>query len=133
MSMKFLKAAGRVFLAAVLLYGCKKPQQGYLSKVLLYNPKTFTAVQGRVTTSAALLVDGSTSPINVKLLGVRNHYTKQPADSILLKKFEIITYKAEITQQDTTVEQVTSKLGTALYSSFNVNPLGGRLEVTPAS
>lgn len=131
--MKFLKTAGIAFLALAVLHSCKKPQQGYLSKVLIYNPKTFTAIKGRTTTSSALVVDGSTNPINVKLLGVRNYYTKQPADSILLKKFEIVTYKAEITQRDSTVEQVSNKLGKSMYSSFNVNPLGGRLEVTPAS
>lgn len=131
--MKLLRISGVAVLSLLIAFGCKKPSEGYLSKVLVYNPKTLNAVKGRVTTSAALLVDGSTNPINVKLLAVRNYYTKQPADSILLKKYEIATYKAEITQQDTTIQQVSNKLSTGMYSTFNINPIGGRIEVTPAS
>jgi hypothetical protein len=131
--MNFLRITGIFLITIFTLLGCKKTEQGYLSKVILYNPKTFVATKGRVTTSAALLVDGSTNPIMVKLLGIRNYYTKQPADSILLKKYEIATYKAEITQNDTTLEQINSKIGTGMYSPFNISPLGGRIEVTPAS
>ena len=131
--MKFLTIISIAFIAITLSNSCKKPAEGYLSKVLVYNPKTLNAVKGRVTTSAALIVDGSTSPINVKLLAVRNYYTKQPADSILLKKYEIATYKAEITQNDTTPAQISAKIGKAMYPSFNINPLGGRIEVTPAT
>lgn len=131
--MKFLKITAVGLLAVIIISGCSKPAPGYLSKVLVYSPKTLVANKGRVTVSAALLVDGSTSPINVKLLRTRNYYTKQNADSILLKKYQIVTYKAEITQNDSTVEQVQSKLSTDLYSSFNVNPIGGRLEVSPAT
>lgn len=131
--MKFLTIISIAFIAITLTNGCKKPAEGYLSKVLVYNPKTLVAVKGRVTTSAALLVDGSSSPINVKLLGVRNYYTKQPADSILLKKYEIAVYNAEITQKDTTPAQISAKIGREMYPSFNINPLGGRIEVTPAT
>jgi hypothetical protein len=131
--MKFCKIIYVASVAMLLGFGCKKPQEGYLSKVIVYSPNTLSALKGRVTTSAALLVDGSTNPMNVKLLATRNFYTKQPADSILLKKFEIAVYKGEVTQQDSTVEQVQSKIGKAMYSSFAINPLGGRMEVTPAT
>ncbi|HEV8287251.1 MAG TPA: hypothetical protein VGQ09_23240 [Chitinophagaceae bacterium] len=131
--MKFLKISSFVFIATIIILGCKKPAEGYLSKVLVYSPKTLVATKGRATTSAALLVDGSTSPINVELLTTRNYYTKQSADAILLKEYEIVTYTAEITQNDSTPEQVAAKVGKAMYSSFNVNPIGGRLEVTPAT
>jgi hypothetical protein len=131
--MKFLKISTVSLIAIMIISGCSKPKPGYLSKVLVYSPKTLVANKGRVTVSAALLVDGSTSPINVKLLRTRNYYSNQNADSVLLKKYEIITYKAEITQNDSTVEQLESKLGKTMYSSFNVNPIGGRLELTPAT
>src|SRR5688572_18502126 len=132
-TMNFLRITGFLLITIFTLLGCKKTEQGYLSKVILYNPKTFVATKGRVSTSAPLLVDGSTNPIMVKLLGIRNFYTKQPADSILLKKYEIAVYKAEITQNDTTLEQINNKIGTAMYSVFNINSLGGRIEITPAS
>lgn len=131
--MKILPIIGAATLAGGLFLACNKPSPGYLSKVLVYNPKTINATKGRVTTSAALIVDGSTSPINVELLGTRNFYTKQPANDILLKKFEIPVYKAEITQFDTTLAQIAPKLGTASYPVFNINSIGGRMEISPAS
>ena len=131
--MKFFKVISIVSTAATIICSCKKPTEGYLSKVIVYNPKTLVATKGRVTTSAALLVDGSSNPINVKLLGVRNFYTKQSADSLLLKKYEILTYTGEITQFDTTLELMNKKLSTGMYSAFNINSLGGRIEVSPAS
>lgn len=131
--MKFLKITVVGLIGIILIFSCSKPKEGYLSKVLTYSPQTLVATKGRVTVSAAMIVDGSTGPINVKLLRTRNFYTKQNADSILLKKYEIITYKAEITQNDSTVEQVQSKLGKDMYPSFRINEVGGRLEVTPAT
>src|SRR5688572_4341799 len=129
--MKFFKINAVIFITVTTIYGCKKPAEGYLSKVIVYNPKTLLATKGRVTTSAALLVDGSSNPINVKLLGVRNFYSKQPADSLVLKKYEILTYKGEITQFDSTLELVNQKLSTGMYSAFNINSIGGRIEVSP--
>jgi hypothetical protein len=131
--MKFLKIASISVLAVLIISGCSKPSPGYLSKVLVYSPQTLSANKGRTTVSTALLVDGSTSPINVKLLRTRNYWTKQNADSILLKKYEIVTYKGEITQNDSTVDQVLAKLGKSMYSSFNINSIGGRLELTSAT
>lgn len=131
--MKFFKLTTISLIAVIIISGCKKPNPGYLSKVLVYSPKTLVATKGKVTTSAAILVDGSTSPINVELTGVRNLYTQQPADAILLKEYEIPIYKAEITQKDTTLEQINAKLGMGMYRTFTVNPIGGRLEISPAS
>ncbi len=131
--MKSLKISSIVVVVILTSFGCEKPHEGYLSKVLVYSPKTLIATRARVTTSAALLVDGSTSPINVELTGLRNYYTKQPANDLLLKKYEIPIYKAEITQRDTTLQQLTNKLATDLYPTFNINSIGGRIEVSPAS
>jgi hypothetical protein len=131
--MKLFNISVLFLLVIFFQFGCSKPAPGYLSKVLVYNPKTLVATKGRVTTSGALIVDGSTNPINVKLLRTRNFYTKQPSDEILLKKYEIPIYKGEITQNDTTLAQIAPKLGMASYPVFNVNSIGGRIEVSPAS
>lgn len=131
--MKLVSTTGLLLLLTVVFLNCSKPSPGYLSKVLVYNPKTLVATKGRVTTSGALIVDGSTSPINVKLLATRNFYTKQPANDILLKTYEIPIYKGEITQNDTTLAQIAPKIGKANYPVFNVNSIGGRIEISPAS
>jgi hypothetical protein len=88
-------------------------------------------VKGRVTTSVPLEVDGSTQPLNVKLLAVRGE-SNQNIEA-LMKEYEIAVYKAEIRSSDTTLAMIQAKLGLANYKPFNINTIGGRMEVTPAS
>lgn len=133
MKRKHLIIAGTGLIVAASYFSCaKKPDVGFLSDNLLYSPYVFNAVKGRVTVSKPIQVDGSSGPINVKLLAIRNKYTGKPADH-LLQEHEIAIYKGEITAADSTIELVNKKIGTGMYKTFNVNPIGGRLEVTPAS
>jgi hypothetical protein len=119
------------FVLVLTVYACKKDQIGFLSDKLLYRANPFTAVKGRVSTSAPLEADGSTQPLNVKLLDVRDITGKSAA--ALTTEYEIAIYKAEIRSTDTTLAQLNAKLGTGMYKPFNVNSVGGRMEVTPAS
>lgn len=112
-------------------YSCKKPETGFLSDRLFYRNNPFSASLGRVTTSLPIEADGSTVPLNVKLIAVRDK-NGAPAPK-LTTEYEIAIYKGEVTANDTTLAQLQSKLGIAKYRPFNVNPVGGRLEVTPAS
>ncbi|WP_276486096.1 hypothetical protein [Paraflavitalea pollutisoli] len=115
----------------VTLWGCNKDDVGFLSDRLFYRANPFTAAKGRVTTSAPLETDGSTQALTVKLLAVRDK-TGAVTD-VLSKEYEIPIYKGEILFSDSTLDMLSKKLGTAMYKPFNVNELGGRLEVTPAS
>ncbi|MEO5562850.1 MAG: hypothetical protein ABIR18_05425 [Chitinophagaceae bacterium] len=115
----------------LFFYSCKKPETGFLSDRLFYRNNPFSATLGRVTTSLPIEADGSTVPLNVKLLAVRDK-NGAPATK-LTTEYEIAIYKGEILATDTTLAQLSAKLGTAMYKPFNVNPIGGRLEVTPAS
>ena len=56
-----------------VLYGCKKIDKGFISDYMYYSP--LTATQGNVTASKSLELDGSSSPVTVKLLSVRNSAT----------------------------------------------------------
>jgi hypothetical protein len=130
--MKFAKIFSLGFLIVGGLYGCVKTvQQGFLSNNLIYTPNPFVAVKGRTTTSGPMQVDGSTVPFNVKLLSLRSKYGK-PMDA-LEKEYEIAVYKGNITEQDTTIELVNKKIGTGMYKPISINPIGGRIEVSPAS
>lgn len=130
MKFRYKYLAVAVVLLAVA-YGCKKDAIGFLSDKLLYRANPFTALKGRVSTSAPLESDGSTLPLTVKLLDVRDNTGKTA--SSLMAEHEIAIYKAEVRATDTTLAQLSAKLGTASYKVFNVNSLGGRMEVTPAS
>ena len=114
-----------------IFYCCTKVAEGFLSDRLFYRANPFGAVKGRVSTSVPLETDGSTQPLTVKLLAIRNS-AGQPAD-LLQQEFEIAVYKAEMRSIDTTLAALEERLGTAMSKPFNVNPVGGRLEVTPAS
>jgi hypothetical protein len=118
-------------LLCAVLYCCKKQEVGFLSDKLFYRANPLVAIKGRVTTSAPLEVDGSTQPLNVELLAVRGENGQHV--EALTKEYEIAIYKEEIRSTDVTLEMIKNKLGFANYKAFNVNSIGGRLEVTPAS
>ncbi len=105
--------------------------EGFLGNKFFYLSNPFTGIKGRVVTSDPLQADGSTNPITVKLLSIRNLAGKE-ADE-LNKTYEIPIYKGEVTPQDSTPQLLALKLGTGMYKPFNVNSLGGRLELTPAT
>jgi hypothetical protein len=126
---KIICAVSLILFAA---YACtKKPMEGFLGNKFFYLSNPFTGIKGRVTTSAPLQVDGSTNPIYVKLLAIRNLAGKEAVE--MSKLYEIPIYKGEVTPQDSTPQLLSLKLGTAQYKPFNVNSLGGRLELTPAT
>lgn len=119
-------------LIALISYACsKKPQEGFLGNRFFYLANPFIGVKGRVTTSVPLQADGSTQPLTVRLLAVRNR-AGQVTD-VLTKEYEIPIYKGQVTPEDSTPQLLAVKLGTAMYKPFNVNSLGGRLELTPAT
>src|SRR5687767_1412569 len=84
--MKILTIIAGCLLAAGV-YSCTKQEQGYLSDRLFYRQTPFPAIKGRVTTSVPLEVDGSTQPLDVKLLAVRGAAGKNI--DALTKEYEI--------------------------------------------
>lgn len=109
----------------------KDPGEGFLGNQFFYLSNPFTGIKGRVTVSVPMQADGSSNPLNVKLLAVRKR-DGQLTDA-LTKLYEIPIYKGEVTPADSTPELLAKKLGTQMYAPFNVNSIGGRLELTPAT
>jgi len=118
--------------ACVLLLQCKPSEQGYLSDNLRYNVDNLQVNQGTVVYTDPLVANGSTTPLSVELLGIRNKATGAPAPEFL-EEHEIATYLSEITWQDTTLEQLNAKIGRAKYPPMMLNPLGGRVGFTQAT
>ncbi|WP_207436101.1 DUF5007 domain-containing protein [Sabulibacter ruber] len=90
------------------------------------------AGQGVNSFSPPIQLDGSTQPVKVKLLAVRNKATGAPADE-LLQEFEMQTYKANVTPADSTLDLLYKKLTVEKRPVLSVNEIGGRIEVTSAS
>jgi len=121
-------------LATALFMACtKQPPQGYLGNKFFYLSSPFVGVKGRTTTSAPLQVDNSSLPITVNLTAIRSTSSSGKPTDALTKTYEIPVYLGEVTPADSTPELLAKKLGTAMYKPFNVNPNGGRLELSPAT
>jgi hypothetical protein len=117
----------------IMLPGCKKTPVGFISDNMYYNLNPFTVSQGITTVSVGLIADGSTAPITVKLLGVRDLATGKDASGYLLKKDTVKIYKSAITSDDSTLALLSAKLKDSLLAPFSVNPVGGRLQFTQAT
>lgn len=130
--MKTLKIAGLLCLLCVVFYCCQKVEEGFFSDKIFYRANPFVATQAGVTYSRPLEVDGSTQPIKVKLLSIRNKATGKPADD-LLKEREVQVFAGELTAADSTLALLQSKITKKMVKPFNVNEIGGRLEVSQAS
>ncbi|MEI6949032.1 hypothetical protein V9K67_17740 [Paraflavisolibacter sp. H34] len=118
--------------AMALSAGCKKSVEGFLSDTIFYRANPFRAPIGQVAYSAPLEVDGSTSPLSVKLLAIRDKATGKIADNMLAEQ-DVTTFTGEVTWQDSTLALLQKKITTSKKKPFYVNPVGGRLELTPAT
>jgi hypothetical protein len=125
----------RLLVLAVLTgnNSCKKPEEGFLSDNIFYRANPFVAEQGIVAYSAALQTDGSTKPLQVKLLDIRNKSTGQSVLDDMTQEREVATFGAQILYTDTTLAQLKGKAATSMKRPLYVNPIGGRIELTTAS
>lgn len=120
-------------LVCFTFYCCEKVEEGFLSDNFLYRPNPFIATQGNVSLSPAIESDGSTLPLRVKLLEVRDKSTGKPLDSNDLAPREVTTYTAAVLPTDNTLELLNKKLSRSMVRPFSINELGGRIQLTTAS
>lgn len=132
-----MKIYNKILVIAAILFvgfaGCKKSETGFLSENVFYRSNPMVAEQGAVTYSTPLEVDGSTAPISVKLLDVRDKATGKSVIDSFLKEREITTFLGEITSADTSLEMINKKLTKKMVKPFNVGEIGGRLEFSAAT
>lgn len=117
----------------IMLAGCNKTPIGFISNNLYYTVNPFIVNQGKTIVSEGLIADGSTTPINVKLLAVRDAATGKDASNILLKKDTVTIFTGQVLYTDSTLEAIGAKLKDSLLAPFSVNPVGGRLQFTQAT
>lgn len=132
-----MKIYNKILVIAAILFtgfaGCKKSEIGFLSENVFYRSNPIVAEQGAVTYSSPLEVDGSTAPIKVKLVDVRDKATGKSVIDSFLKEREITTFLGEITSSDTSLEMINKKLTKKMVKPFNVAEIGGRLEFSAAT
>ena len=122
------------FLFTIALFlCCKKVETGFISDNIFYSINPFTVAQGNTTVSGGLIIDGSTTPINVVLLAIRDMATGKDASSILKTPDTIRVYKGSVTYADSTIALLNTKLKDSTVAPFSINPIGGRLQFTQAT
>jgi len=104
------KWLGAAVLLGLLITGCKKIEEGFLSDGL-YIPDTPIKVQrgNAFQKTSAILADGTTQPMTVTLLDIRRVDTKKHADEFF-KEYPVYVYTAAVDPAtDTTIELVNKK------------------------
>lgn len=114
-------------------WGCQKVVNGYLSGRLFYQINPFYVQQGVTTVSSPLVSEGSTEPLNVKLISIVNEATGQSADSQFLKPQTMKTFISAVDYTDSSLASLNAKLKDSTVPPFAINPIGGRLEFTQSS
>ena len=130
---KSMLASLLLTVALLIIYGCQKVPKGFISDNIFYNINPFTVSQGITTVSTGLVIDGSTTPLNVKLLAVRDMGTGKDASGILLKLDTIRVFKGAVDYNDSTEALLNLKLKDSTLAPFSVNGIGGRLQFTQAT
>ncbi|TWF41237.1 uncharacterized protein DUF5007 [Chitinophaga polysaccharea] len=104
------KLLGPAILLGVLMGGCKKIDEGFLSDGLYVPDNPLTIQRGNpFQKTNAILADGTTQPMTITLLDVRRADTKKHADEFF-KEYPVYVYTASVDPAvDTTIEQVNKK------------------------
>lgn len=117
----------------VVVFSCKKPEIGYISDFLSYIPNEISVPQGQPFFTDPIVPDGSTVPLTVKLLSIRDTATGNEVPSDLLQERDVLSYTGEVTPADNTIELLAQKIKRAKFPPFRINPIGGRLEFSAAT
>lgn len=131
---KFLKFLLLAFIAvATLFIACNKVDKGFISDNLYYSPRVIIATQGNLVRSESLSLDGSTGPLSVKLLAVKDALTGQNVTADFLKEYKITQFNAAVLPTDTTIQSIKNKISVLPQKTLYVNEIGGQITITQAS
>ncbi len=124
--------AGVAIIGCIVLVSCEKKVEGFLSDRIFYQVNPFYIQQGITAVSSSLVADGSTAPLHVEVLALRDS-AGNDADSLLSTPRSIVTFKGAITYLDSTLDLLKLKLQDSLVRPFNIAETGGRLQFTAAT
>lgn len=114
--------------ATLLLSGCSKAPNGYLSNQLRYPNFPIRIQRGVVTETQPINTDGSSAPVTYELLDIRDAVTHQHADSIYANHERYIFIARFDPETDTTVELLNKKRKLINTPCFEFNPHTGAFD-----
>ena len=130
--MKYKNIGRWLLIPFVLLQACEPDQIGYLNDHLRYGVAQIQVVQGTSVSTDPLIANGSSTPMQVELLAVRNKETGAEVPEFSVDK-EFAVYLAEVVAEDITLDQLATKIGTKTAPAIDVNEIGGKVTFSPAT
>lgn len=112
---------------AVLLFNaCKKVDEGYLSEGIRYQFPTIEVERGvvKIANENLIFPDGSTLPLNVKLLDIREKISGKRAD-VWYRDYDSYKFLSPLTASDTTMELFNKKIQYGKFPAFDFVASGG--------
>jgi hypothetical protein len=116
----------------LIVAACEKPEIGYLSDNIFYNNSIYYVERGKTTYSAPIVSNGSSSPLNVELIKVKDSAGNDVTE-IFKQPQKIKVYDQPVTYLDSTMALLNSRFKDSIVQPFKINPIGGRMEFTPAT
>jgi len=114
--------------AALLLAGCSKAPNGYLSDQLRYPNFPIRIQRGVITETDPINTDGSSAPVVYELLDIRDAVTHKHADSMYVNHDRYVFTARFDATTDTTVELLNKKRKLVNAPCFEFNPHTGAFD-----
>jgi len=123
---------GAVAVTSLLVYACKKIPEGYISGHMRYQFTPINADAGKFGVYY-LDADGSTFPLQAKLLQIRDANTHQPVPFMTEPK-DVYVWNSTYNQDtDTTFELINKKRDLKKVAPFAIGQDGGQVILTTAT
>lgn len=114
--------------AALVINSCTKYEKGFLSPNIQYLSGTYTIPKGRVFNSDALDPDGSSIPLNVKLVHVYDS-AGRVMDSLFFKTYSVTTWTGLYNPTtDTTNSQIEALQQVRQLAPITINSVSGVIQ-----
>jgi len=126
--MKNIKRIGLfVLVLASITWACREIEVGYLSDYIKYQNPVLYLKPGVDYRTGPLMEDGSTMPLHVEMLEIRNAETGQIAEDLLTPRPVIDWIEKYDYYTDTTEAQVLAKLKSVDKPAFEINNISGQM------
>lgn len=111
---------------------CNKVETGFISDNMYYIENPLVTSQGTITVSSSIVEDGSTDPVSVQLTKVTDA-SGNDVMALLTKTDSIMGFSGSISYLDSTIALLNKKISVTAAVPLSVNPIGGRIQLTPAT
>ena len=118
-----------LIVSVIIIYGCKKTPNGFLSAYIHYEQNPMFVPKGRTYLGPALNADGTSLPFTAKIVHFYDKSTGKIVDDILQKEYPVLVWTALYNSKtDTTLALINAKRTTENLPAITVLPSSGQLQ-----